>query len=74
MSDKPSYLGLLNAVSLAETRAHCYLTEWAAVTTDPEVRRVLSAERLAECFDLAWPLRHVDALFARATPPAAGGA
>jgi len=41
MSDKPSYLGLLNAVSLAETRAHCYLTEWAAVTTDPEVRRVL---------------------------------
>ncbi|TMQ73817.1 MAG: adenylosuccinate lyase [Candidatus Eisenbacteria bacterium] len=44
------------------------------VAADPEVRRVLSAERLAECFDLAWPLRHVDALFARATPPAAGGA
>lgn len=41
MPDKPSYLGLLNAVSLAETRAHCYLTEWVAVTDDPDVRRVL---------------------------------
>ncbi len=41
MSDKPSYLGLLNAVSLAETNAHCYLSEWAAVTKDPDVRRVL---------------------------------
>ena len=41
MSDKPSYLGLLNAVSLAETRAYEYLTEWAAVTPDPEVRKVL---------------------------------
>ena len=41
MSDKPSYLGLLNAVSCAETRAHQYLTAWAGVTTDPEVRAVL---------------------------------
>ena len=41
MSDKPTYLGLLNAVSLAESRAHCYLTEWAAVTPSPDVRRVL---------------------------------
>jgi hypothetical protein len=40
-SAKPSYLGLLNAVSLAETRAHCYLTEWAQVTSNPDVRRVL---------------------------------
>jgi rubrerythrin len=38
---KPSYLGLLNAVSLAETRAHCYLTEWAQVTSSPDVRTVL---------------------------------
>ena len=42
-STKPSYLGLLNAVSLAETRAHCYLTEWAQVTSNPDVRRVLLA-------------------------------
>ena len=41
MSDKPSYLGLLNAVSLAETRAYEYLTEWAAVTPNPDVRQVL---------------------------------
>ena len=43
MSDKPSYLGLLNAVSLAETRAHCYLTEWASRTGSAEVRQVLLA-------------------------------
>jgi rubrerythrin len=41
MPDKPSYLGLLNAVSCAETRAHQYLTAWADVTKDPEVRAVL---------------------------------
>ncbi len=41
MADKPSYLGLLNSVSCAETRAHCYLTAWAEVTTDPDVRAVL---------------------------------
>jgi rubrerythrin len=40
-SGKPTYLGLLNAISLAETRAHCYLTEWAHVTKDPGVREVL---------------------------------
>jgi rubrerythrin len=40
-SEKPSYLGLLNAVSLAETQAHCYLTEWARVTSSPDVRKVL---------------------------------
>jgi rubrerythrin len=41
MPDKPSYLGLLNAISCAETRAHCYLTAWADVTPDPDVRAVL---------------------------------
>ena len=40
-SGKPTYLGLLNTVSLAETRAHCYLTEWASVTKSDEVRQVL---------------------------------
>ncbi|HEX4862737.1 MAG TPA: hypothetical protein VFV02_01620 [Acidimicrobiales bacterium] len=40
-SGKPTYLGLLNTVSLAETRAHCYLTEWASVTKSEEVREVL---------------------------------
>ena len=37
MSDKPSYLGLLNAVSNAESQAECYLTAWAEVT--PDARR-----------------------------------
>jgi hypothetical protein len=41
MSDKPSYLGLLNAISVAESRAHCYLTAWAGVTDRADVRGVL---------------------------------
>jgi rubrerythrin len=41
MAEKPTYLGLLNAIALAETRAHAYLTAWAEVTPDPAVRAVL---------------------------------
>ena len=41
MADKPSYLGLLNAVANAECRAHTYLTAWADVTPDAEVRALL---------------------------------
>jgi rubrerythrin len=41
MGDKPSYLGLLNAVAVAESRAHEYLTAWAGVTRSDEVRTVL---------------------------------
>jgi hypothetical protein len=39
--EKPRYLGLLNTIALAESAAHTYLTEWARVTEDPEVRHVL---------------------------------
>ena len=42
MSDKPSYLGLLNAIAVAESRAHCYLTCWIATSPSEEVRAVLS--------------------------------
>ena len=42
MSDKPSYLGLLNAVALAESRAHQYLSAWMEVTPSAEVRSVLA--------------------------------
>jgi rubrerythrin len=42
MSEKPSYLGLLNAVAVGEGNAHCYFTEWAARTPSDEVRAVLS--------------------------------
>ena len=41
MSDKPSYLGLLNALALGESAAHEYLEAWAAVTPSDEVRQVL---------------------------------
>jgi rubrerythrin len=41
MSDKPSYLGLLNAVAVAEGRACEYLTAWAACTPSADVRKVL---------------------------------
>ena len=41
MPDKPTYLGLLNAISLAETRAHAYFDAWIAVTPNPDVRRLL---------------------------------
>ena len=41
MSDKPSYLGLLNAIAVAEAQAHDYLVVWADKTPSPDVRRVL---------------------------------
>ena len=41
MADKPSYLGLLNAVALAESAAHAYLEEWIKVTPHDGVRTVL---------------------------------
>ncbi len=41
MSDKPSYLGLLNAVSNAESNAHELLECWACATPSDEVRHVL---------------------------------
>ncbi len=41
MSDKPSYLGLLNAIAVAEAEAHQYLTAWAEVTPSADVRKVL---------------------------------
>ncbi len=41
MSDKPSYLGLLNAVALAESEAHDYLCAWIGVTDSDDVRAVL---------------------------------
>ena len=42
VSDKPSYLGLLNAIAVGEARAHCYLSEWIAVSPDPAVKKVLA--------------------------------
>jgi hypothetical protein len=41
MSEKPSYLGLLNAIAVNEARAHQYLQVWIDKTTDPDVEAVL---------------------------------
>jgi hypothetical protein len=41
MSDKPSYLSLLNYLTQAESEAHIYLTAWAGVTPSDDVRDVL---------------------------------
>ncbi|MGF1599593.1 MAG: hypothetical protein ACFCVK_22215 [Acidimicrobiales bacterium] len=38
---KPSYLGLLNAISVAETEAHGYLNAWADTTDDPQLAETL---------------------------------
>ncbi|HLI73736.1 MAG TPA: hypothetical protein VKU86_07635 [Acidimicrobiales bacterium] len=41
MSDKPSYLGLLNAIAVNEANAYRYLSVWIDTTDDPEVKAVL---------------------------------
>jgi hypothetical protein len=48
MSEKPSYLGLLNAIAVAETEAEKYLDCWAATTTHAGVRQVISTVALRE--------------------------
>jgi hypothetical protein len=48
MSEKPSYLGLLNAISVAESDAGRYLAAWAAVTPSDDVKAVLSTVALRE--------------------------
>jgi hypothetical protein len=48
MSEKPSYLGLLNAVSVAETDAGVYLSAWAAVTPSKDVKAVINTIALRE--------------------------
>ncbi|MEZ5216511.1 MAG: hypothetical protein R2705_08090 [Ilumatobacteraceae bacterium] len=40
-STKPTYLGLLNAISNAEGAAECYLDAWVAVCGRDDVRQVL---------------------------------
>ncbi len=39
---KPSYLGLLNAIALGESRAGVQLSAWAAATTDADLRDTLT--------------------------------
>ncbi len=48
MSDKPSYLGLLNAIAVAEGEAERYLDRWAATTARDDVRGVIATVALRE--------------------------
>src|SRR5215211_4562067 len=40
-TQKPSYLGLLNAISLGESAAGVYLEAWADVTPNPDLAKTL---------------------------------
>lgn len=67
MTDKPSYLGLLNTISLAETEAGIYLEAWANATPDEDLAKVLRLVALRETHhgeafcrrlsELGYPLR-----------------
>ncbi len=48
MSEKPSYLGLLNAIAVAEAEAEVYLNQWADVTERDDVRQVIRTVALRE--------------------------
>jgi hypothetical protein len=48
MSEKPSYLGLLNAIAVAESDAGRYLAAWADVTLSGDVKAVLNTIALRE--------------------------
>ena len=46
MPDKPSYLGLLNAIANAESDAEGYLGAWADVTERDDVRQIIATVAL----------------------------
>jgi len=48
VSDKPSYLGLLNAIANGEARGHKLLSAWAEATPDDDVRQVLKTVAIRE--------------------------
>ncbi len=48
MSDKPTYLGLLNAIAVGERRGHAVLSAWCETTRDPELQSVLNTVAIRE--------------------------
>lgn len=48
MDQKPSYLGLLNAIAVGESRGFELLSAWAACTANPGVRDVLTTVAVRE--------------------------
>jgi len=67
MTEKPAYLGLLNAISLAESEAGIYLEAWANATPDEDLAKVLRLVAMRESHhgdafcrrlaELGYPLR-----------------
>lgn len=48
MSDKPTYLGLLNAIVNGERRGHAFLTAWSEMSPDPDIALMLKTVALRE--------------------------
>ena len=48
MQDKPTYLGLLNAIAVGEARGHAVLCAWRDVTPDPALAEVLNVVAIRE--------------------------
>lgn len=48
MSDKPSYLGLLNAIAVGEARGQTLLEAWARQTPDPALAELLGMVAIRE--------------------------
>lgn len=48
MSDKPTYLGLLNAIAVGEARGHAVLGAWRDATADRELADVLNVVAIRE--------------------------
>ncbi|MEZ5559872.1 MAG: hypothetical protein R3E86_15170 [Pseudomonadales bacterium] len=48
MSDKPSYLGLLNAIAVGEQRGHALLTAWRDATSDRGLAATLDLVAIRE--------------------------
>jgi rubrerythrin len=48
MSDKPSYLGLLNAIAVGESRGYELLSTWSEQTPNPELAQVLNFVAIRE--------------------------
>ena len=48
MPDKPSYIGLLNAIAVAETEAGNAFTEWADSTSDKRLEKTLRLVAMRE--------------------------
>ncbi|MDH3643231.1 MAG: hypothetical protein OES38_14110 [Gammaproteobacteria bacterium] len=48
MSDKPSYLGLLNAIAVGESRGYDLLSTWSQQTPNPELAQVLNFVAIRE--------------------------